>query len=377
MPTGDDKFLLKDHLFNRKKVESLADEILPVYPEFARDQFIKDTVAGFNDRELKARISWMAETLKKHLPDDYRRALKIILRALPPPMDPSLSDDDFGDFIYASYNEFVAQNGCHARDLTISLNALHDLTMRFSAEDAIRYFLNAFPEKTMEKIHEWKFDSHYHVRRLCSEGLRPRLPWAKKINLPSNAAIPVLDELFADSTRFVTRSVANHLNDISKENPSLVLETLHRWKATGKQNEKEIQFIFRHSLRGLIKDGHPGAMKALGYSPEPPVSIRAFKTAEKVKMGTSLEFQFQIEAKKSCKLIVDYLIHFRNKAGKLNRGKVFKLKALSIKNGETILMKKSHKLQEKLTTRTMYRGEHILEIQINGKSFGSKKFDVH
>ena len=99
MSTGEDKFLLKDHLFNKKKVESLADEILPVYPEFARDQFIKDTVTGFKDRELKARISWMAETLKKHLPDDYRRALRIILRALPPPMDPSLADDDFGDFI--------------------------------------------------------------------------------------------------------------------------------------------------------------------------------------------------------------------------------------------------------------------------------------
>ncbi|HBS04384.1 MAG TPA: DNA alkylation repair protein [Leptospiraceae bacterium] len=377
MSTGEDKFLLKDHLFNKKKVESLADEILPVYPEFARDQFIKDTVTGFKDRELKARISWMAETLKKHLPDDYRRALRIILRALPPPMDPSLADDDFGDFIYAPYNEFVAQNGCHASNLTISLKALHALTMRFSAEDAIRYFLNAFPEETMEKIHEWKYDSHYHVRRLCSEGLRPRLPWAKKIKLPSALAIPVLDELFADSTRFVTRSVANHLNDISKENPSLVLETLRRWKATGKQNEKEIQFIVRHSLRGLIKDGHPGAMKALGYSPEPPVAIRALKMPEKVRMGTSLEFQFQIEAKKSCKLIVDYLIYFRNKAGKLNRGKVFKLKALSIKNGETILMKKSHKLQEKLTTRKMYRGEHGLEIQINGKSFGRKKFDVY
>ena len=377
MTQSNKKFLLKDHLFNRKKVESIAFELQRVHPTFQAKGFVSDTVKGFKERELKARISWMAEMLKKYLPPDYRKATKLILKSLPPPADPSLSDGDFGDFIYAPYNEFVFRYGCNENDLEFSLQALYQLTQRFSAEDAIRYFINAFPDRTMEKIHEWKYDSHYHVRRLCSEGLRPKLPWAKKIGLPLESALPVLDELFADSTRFVTRSVANHMNDISKEDPSLVVKTLLRWKSTGRQKPEEMAFIINHSLRGLIKQGHPEAMKLLGYAQNPAIRISDFTVPGKARIGSSLAFELTVHARKPCDLIIDYLIYFRNKVGELNRGKVFKLKRLRLDKGEEVHLRKTHQLQANMTTRTLYPGEHMLELQINGQSRGKRSFEIY
>ncbi|MCB1171542.1 MAG: hypothetical protein KDK25_14445 [Leptospiraceae bacterium] len=371
-----EKFLLKDHLFNRKKVSGLSEELLRAYPDFAAEKFVKDVVAGFKNRELKERIAWMAEMLRKSLPDDYRKALKIILKALPPPLDPSLTDNDFGDFIYAPYGDFVARYGCNERDLAPSLEALRALTQRFSAEDPIRFFLNAFPEETMAQIETWKNDSHYHVRRLCSEGLRPRLPWSQKLMLPVAAGLPVLESLFADPTRYVTRSVANHMNDIAKVDPDLALKTLAAWKKSGKQTADEMEFIVAHSLRGLVKQGHPGAMKLLGFSPDASVSVAFFKVPLRLKRGQTLEFSLGLKASAPVPVLVDYLIHFRNKSGGLNAGKVFKLKKLNLKKGEVQEIRKAHPLPENMTTRTIYPGIHYLELQINGKSYGKKRFEI-
>lgn len=370
------KFLLKDHLFNRGRVEALAGDIQTVYSDFPRKDFVRETLAGFKSRELKARIRWMGELLRKHLPADYRKATRILLKSLPPPLDPTRSDDDFGDFIYAPLADFVALYGCNAKDLEFSLEALRQITQRFSAEDAIRYFLNAFPDETMAKIHIWKTDPHYHVRRLCSEGLRPRLPWAQKISIPATLALPVLEALYADETRYVTRSVANHMNDVAKVDPELALKTLERWKKGNRQKPEEMNFVLSHSLRGLVKQGHPEALRFLGYNPAPPVQVSDFKAPGRVKMGDSLDFSFNIRAQEPTALIVDYLIHFVNKTGKLNSGKVFKLKKVSLKKGEKIAIKKRHMLQPKMTTRTLYAGAHYLELQINGQSLGKKKFEL-
>ena len=156
------------------------------------------------------------ECLKKYLPADYAEAVNILLKALPEPLNENRTDDDFGDFIYAPYSDFVAHYGCIEANLAFSLAALKEMTKRFSAEDAIRYFINAFPKETLKTLYAWTSDSNYHVRRLCSEGTRPKLPWSQKINIPPEDALPILHALFADKTRYVTRSVANHLNDIAK-----------------------------------------------------------------------------------------------------------------------------------------------------------------
>lgn len=369
-----EKFSLKDHLFNKTKIQQLATEINRVYPAFDKKNFAKKVVAKFPELELKARISWIATCLKQYLPQDYREAVNVILESLPAPNDPALSDDDFGDFIHAPYGEFVAQYGCTQRDLTFSLDALYQLTMRFSAEDAIRYFINRFPEQTLKKLLAWSTDTHYHVRRLCSEGTRPKLPWSQKIIIPVSAPIAILDNLFSDPTRFVVRSVANHINDISRIDPELALNTLARWKKSGKQTPKEMDYLIRHGLRTLIKNGNPVAMKMLGVSHTADVKILHFKVPAKVKMNNVLEFTLEIQANEEANIIADYILYFQNKSGKSNSRKVFKLKQLSLGRGESIVVSKRHLLRENMTTRKLFRGQHEIAIQVNGKTLDKKPF---
>lgn len=368
------KFLLKDILFNQAKIEQVSGEISHVHSPFKKGAFVRDVVSEFPSLELKARISWIAECLRRYLPDDYASAADILIRALPPPNDPELSDKDFGDFIYAPYSEFVAKNGCREEYLDLSLNALYEITQRFSAEDAIRYFINAFPDETMKKLASWAEDGHYHVRRLCSEGTRPKLPWSQKINIPATAPLPILEKLFSDKKRFVTRSVANHINDISKAYPELALETLAGWKRSGKQAPGEMDYILRHSLRTLIKQGNPKAMEMLGFKHAPDISISGLAIPRQVKMNTALDFSFTIESPEDIAVVIDYKVHFQNKAGKMGSMKVFKLKQIGLEKGKPIKISKSHMLLERMTTRTLYPGEHAIEIQVNGKSFAKASF---
>jgi 3-methyladenine DNA glycosylase AlkC len=251
---------LKDQLFTRAKVELIAGQIEQVHPAFPAAVFVTTVVARFPELELKARISWIADCLGERLPTDFRPAVDVLLRSLPRPVDPTRSDGDFGDFIYAAYAEYVARHCCTAEDLDYSLAALREITTRFSAEYAIRPLLDAFPDQVLETLLVWTGDEHYHVRRLCSEGTRPRLPWARNVALPYDAAIPLLDRLFADQARYVTRSVANHVNDISKKDPELALDTLERWRDTGLQRPREMAYVIRHAARTLVRADHPRAM---------------------------------------------------------------------------------------------------------------------
>jgi 3-methyladenine DNA glycosylase AlkC len=369
-----EKVLLKDLLFNKAKVERIASDIHRAYPSFRKNEFSRDVVSGFPELELKARIAWIAECLKSYLPGDYARAIGILVKALPPPNDPTLSDGDFGDFIHAPYSEFVARNGCTKEHLRLSLDALREITQRFSAEDAIRYFINAFPKETLGELLKWTESAHYHVRRLCSEGSRPKLPWSQKICIPADAPLRILDNLFSDRTRYVTRSVANHVNDISRIDPDLALTTLAKWKKTGKQKPEEMEYIIRHALRTLIKQGNPKAMRMLGLHHSPPVSVSKLSLPKRVGMNTALEFSFLIRSEKSARVLIDYTLHFQNKAGKPESRKVFKLTEIDLAEHTPVIVSKRHMLREKMTTRTLYPGRHEIDIQVNGKKLASAAF---
>jgi 3-methyladenine DNA glycosylase AlkC len=372
-----DKILLKDILFNKTKVAQLADEITQHYPSFRKNDFIHEVVSQFSQLELKQRISWISQCLRKYLPPDYKDAVKIILKSLPQSNNPNLTDDDFGDFIHAPYADFIAKYGCNKPDLQLSFHALKEITQRFSAEDAIRYFINAFPNETMVELLKWSKDSHYHVRRLVSEGTRPKLPWSQKISIDAKEAIPLLDNLFSDKTRFVTRSVANHLNDISKTNPDLVLEVLKKWQVSGKQDVAEMNFINKHSLRTLIKKGYAPAFSFLQFSQKVDVKLSNFKIEnDLVKIGSALTFSFSLTAAKDENLLIDYGIFFQNKKGEMNSKKVFKLKKININKNQTIYIQKAHPMREHMTTRTIYPGKHKVEIQINGNVFISEIFQI-
>ena len=365
---------MKDALFNLAKVQKIAGEIKTVYKPFAKKEFEEDVLKAFPSLELKERIYHIRDTLHIYLPQEYTVAVNILLEALPDELDDSKSDDDFGDFIYAPYSEYVCRYGCNNTHITFSLAALKEITKRFSVEFAIRDFINLFPKETFEMLEECSRSKNYHQRRLASEGLRPKLPWAKKLEIDYKDTILILDNLYRDKCRFVTRSVANHLNDIAKIDAPLVLQTLKRWEKSQKQKEKEMAYIINHALRTLVKDGNKKALKLLGYRDNPAIKVQDF-TIEKdeVRIGENLVFSFKIEAQKEENLMIDYIIHFLTKSGKSNP-KVHKLKKLTITKNKDINLTKKHHFKANMSTRKLYSGKHKIELQINGKIFKNAIF---
>ena len=371
-----EKFSLKDHLFNAPKVALLACSIKNVYLTFEDESFQREVLEAFPKLELKARIVHIRVCLKKYLPTDYREAVTVILKALPKPLDENLSDDDFGDFIYAPYHDFVAHYGCTKEHLAFSLAALKEMTKRFSAEDAIRYFINAFPKETLKTLCDWTNDSNYHVRRLCSEGTRPKLPWSQKINIQPEDTLSILHSLFADKTRYVTRSVANHLNDLTKIQADIVLNMLTEWKASGKQREGEMNFVVKHALRTLVKNGHKEAIMLLGFGDSEGISMSDLTYNNAVKIGDYLAFSFNIHSIQTKNLVIDYILHFQSKQGTLTNKKVFKLQTFDMTAHKTVGLSKRHFFKSNMTTRKLYAGLHKIEIQINGVIMGVFQFEL-
>ncbi len=368
------KVALKDELFNVTKVAKIAAEIKSVYVAFEHESFVQDVVAPFASLELKERIYHIRDMLQRYLPNDFKAAASILLKALPPELDTNKYDNDFGDFIYASYSEYVTAYGCSKEHLDFSLQALREITKRFSVEFAIRDFINHYPKESLEMLEQCARSCNYHERRLASEGLRPKLPWAKRLTLDYREPLRHLELLYADETRYVTRSVANHLNDIAKIDAPLVIETLKRWRASGKQKPKEMEYISNHALRTLVKEGNKEALALLGYRQHSAITVESLKVQKsEVKIGESLQFELRICAKEDVKLMVDYVIYFRTKRGTFSP-KVFKLKKVLLQKGEQIVLHKKYPLKANMTTRMLYEGEHKLEIQINGIIYHQEVF---
>ena len=374
--TKKEKFSLKDKLYNLQKVEQIAREIQAVYTPFDTLGFVEEILEAFPRLELKERMYHIRDMLKKYLPQGYEEAVGILLAALPSELDPSQSDDDFGDFIYAPYGEYVTAYGCEQMHLDFSLQALREISKRFSVEFAIRDFINTYPTQTLSMLEACARSDNYHERRLASEGLRMKLPWAKKLHIDYRLPLTHLELLYSDPTRYVTRSVANHMNDISKIDAPLVVQTLKRWQKSQKQAPKEMAFIIRHALRTLVKQGDEEALAMLGYIPNPPIAIKEIRlNTPEVSIGESLEFELEIEAFEDVNLMVDYRIHFRSKRGTLNP-KVHKLKTITLQKGNTIRLKKKHLFKAHMSTRTLYAGEHLWDVQINGAIVSSGSFEL-
>lgn len=366
-------FSLKDQLFNLDKTRYLAGLFASAADDFDAVRFEADVMSGLLERELKARITWIAEVLGQHFPGELPELAPILLRALPPPLDPTKTDDDFGDFIFAPLGELVVMRGLEDHP-ELALDLLAELTQRFSMEWAIRPFLNHHQDLTLERMQLWAGHSSYHVRRLVSEGTRARLPWGEGVSLELADPVPLLDRLHADPTRFVTRSVANHLNDISKKDPDLVLQCLTRWRDQGTQSPKELEWIISHACRGLVKSGHEGALKLLGYDPDVAVDVDLVLETPKVSIGESLSFAVGLCSDVKTPIILDYTVVFQRPGGKTSQ-KVFKIKKATV-SAKKLNIVKLHKLKGDATTFKLYPGAHELKIQINGKVRASAEFEL-
>jgi len=370
------RFSLKDHLFNPARIAVLSAELSRAWPGFDGPGFEERVNARLPELELKARIAMIAEVLADLLPDDFAQAAEVIERALPPPLDPELTDDDFGSFLHAPYGDFIVARGMEDhRDRALDL--LEQVTMRFSMEYAIRHFLNRWPEETMARLRLWADHPNYHVRRLVSEGTRPKLPWGIGIALPPGAALPLLDRLHADSTRYVTRSVANHLNDVAKIDAGLALDRLRAWRDEGRQAPEEQSWMTAHALRGLVKAGDPQALALLGYASDAPLAATLEILTPEVPAGGELRFRATIEATGSdaVPVLVDHVIDFA-RPGDRRAQRVFKLKQGLIRPGTPLVVDKRQRLKADATTYRLHPGRHRLSLQVNGRILADAAFDV-
>jgi 3-methyladenine DNA glycosylase AlkC len=366
---------LKDRALNRPRVERIASEVASQLPSFAAELFVEAAVSDLQSLELKARISFVAKALKAFLPADYREAVKVLVASVPQAEINRTDGSDFGSYIYAPHSEFVALFGRGEHNLEVSLGALKHFTKVYSAEDAIRYFINDYPARTMATLLSWTDDSDHRVRRLASEGTRPLLPWSQRISISFEEAVPILARLYTDSSRFVTRSVANHLNDVSRSDPASVIGILTRWQSANRQLRNEMQYIIRHATRTMVKQGYSDVFPLLGLSPSPAIDLVEFSLANsRLGAGEALVFELTIAAAKTERLIVDYIITEPGARGRTKR-KVFKLKALQINRGASATLRKRHALGDRESRAPKTRDCRV-DIQVNGRQIASADFSV-
>lgn len=365
---------MKDQLFNENTVAQLADGLERACSTFNRSGFEGAVNKGLEARELKKRIEWIVLMLADYLPADFAETLDILERALPEPLDPTKGDGDFGTFIWVVPGEYVAKHGCTDEHFAASLAFLRSSTKRFSAEGAIRPFLRAYPEQTMAFMHGCAGDGNYHVRRFASEGIRPFLPWAARVVLPIADIMAILDRLYGDPTRYVTRSVANTLNDLSKIDEVSVIQALKRWPREKKQVPKELAWMTRHVLRTLLNRTDTRVLNLLGYTTEPAVEIRNLRTDARVVVGDTFEWRCDIVSHADQRLFIFLIIHYR-KANHTLAPKVFRVKDTVASVGETIRIAKRLSFRP-ITTRTLYPGAHRAELVINGNLLENHPFDL-
>jgi len=266
----------------------------------------------------------------------------------------------------------------------LSLDLLEEWTSAFSAEFAVRAFIERYPKEFKKVVFAWCGSEDEHVRRLASEGMRPRLPWGKQlpefIKDPS-LGIEVSDRLKADESLYVRRSVANHLNDISKDHADRVVEVCEGWLADHERGRVEgdrVGWVVKHATRTLVKAGHAGVFPLLGYTAEPKLKLGELRVEKaKLSLGESLVFSVEIcsAAGESQRVVLDYALHLM-KANGQQVAKVFKGKELKLEEGERVVFEKSHPLK-KITTRRYYSGMQQVEILVNGQSAGvMAKFEL-
>lgn len=348
--------------------------IAAVHPLFPVKAFVRDALAGYEALELMPRARQIAEAMRQHLPPSVPEAIRILRASLDQPVRRQ-GGSGMDSFLFMPHCFFVAQYGLD--DFEPSMQAQYELTQRFTAEFSIRPFLIHHPEATLKRLAQWARDPNEHVRRLVSEGARPRLPWAPR--LPAFQADPapvlvLLELLKDDPALYVRRSVANNLNDIGKDHPQILAETARRWMVDA---TPEREWVVRHALRWAVKQGAPWALEVLGYGKKAQVELReASATPAKARIGESVRLAFSLHNphRKSQNLMVDFQVHYVKANGSTST-KVFKLKTVKLAAGTTVQLSKKLSLAE-MTTRRHYPGFHRADALINGQVFALGGFTL-
>ncbi len=352
-------------IFNAQRLQHIADEMSAVYPAFKAKAFLKHAQEGLAELSVMQRMARVSESLHAVLPLDYEDSLHV-LRELAPRLN--------SGFVSMSLPHYVASYGAHAFDT--SMDALKYFTTFGSSEFAIRYFLRSDLERSLERMHDWTRDDNHHVRRLASEGSRPRLPWSFRLEaMQANPklAAGILDRLRADESLYVRKSVANHLNDVTKVHPEWVLDTIEGWPL----ENKHTAWIAKHALRSLIKQGDVRALTVIGAGAKAEVELLDVKVEPAVvRLGEPITLSLTVKSMVAHeqRLVIDYAIEYVKANGGVSK-KVFKLKTLGLVGFRTEVVRRNQVIKD-FTTRKHFAGRHGVQVMVNGEVLGGAAFEV-
>jgi 3-methyladenine DNA glycosylase AlkC len=362
--------LLKD-LYSPKFYKNLSIAIAEVMPSFNKQRFTSQIFTDdFSDKELKARMRHTTEVLHGFMPSDFKNGVKIIEKIIQQLLKNGIGEDGLAYIFLPDYIEMYGQD-----DFETSIRAMESITQFISCEFAVRPFVIGHESKMMEQMKRWSVHEHYKVRRLSSEGSRPRLPWAMAI--PSlkkdpSPILPILENLKNDPSETVRRSVANNLNDIAKDHPELVIGLARKWKGISKETDA----IIKHGSRTLLKQGHAQILSHYGLKSE-NIQVTNFKILTPfIQIGEQLEFSFRVfsQNKKKRRIRLEYGLYY-NKANNQLAKKVFKISEKVYESGISIIISRKQSFK-KITTRVFYPGKHKLSIIVNGEEKVVKNFIV-
>ncbi|GGA47770.1 hypothetical protein [Paenibacillus physcomitrellae] len=350
------------NVYNESFIRQLADKLHRVYPPFDTGGFVGSLLnKDWESLELKARMRKITETLGRYLPSAFPEALSVLYAI----------DEDCSGFAYLIFPDFVEVFGQGEKDWELSMQALERFTPKSSAEFAVRPFLLRDPERMMKQMLIWAGHPNEHVRRLASEGCRPRLPWGQALGMfKKNPApiLPVLERLKADPSLYVRKSVANNLNDIAKDHPDIVIELARQWLG----NAPETNWIVRHGCRNLIRKADPEVLALFGYADpgegEPlAVSANLSASPDQIAIGGQSELAYELRLREGAAVHIrlEYGVDFVKAGGKVSR-KLFLLSDKTVLGGTRLAGTRTHRWAD-LTTRRHYPGQHRIVLLVNGR----------
>lgn len=359
--------LFKDR-YNHQSLYKLAIQIRTVYDAFPVEEFLNSTMdKTWDSLEFKQRVMQISRNLGKYLPEDYETAIRIIDKVI-------LNYDVCLDGLAFFFPGFVELYGQDKEHWEVSIAALARYTPYASAEFAVRAFIINDEERMMAQMAIWAKDDNEHVRRLASEGCRPKLPWGQALpnfQKDPSPVLRILEQLKADPSPYVRKSVANNLNDISKTHPALVEEIARRWYG----KDVRTDWIVKHGCRTLLKKGNTAVLALFGFADAGCVKVAGFSLATpSVSLGGSMIFSFEVEAKKATKVRLEYGIDYVKANGKRNR-KIFQISELTFRDNGKRSYTKAHSFAE-VSTRKHYPGLHSVTLIVNGTERGTLDFEV-
>ncbi|WP_379131763.1 hypothetical protein [Paenibacillus sp. sgz500958] len=358
-------------MYNKEFLRGFGEKVRSAHQSFDVDRFIDTAVdESWEELELKGRMRKITLALGAHLPPQYEAAMEVLYAI----------DHECSGFPYLFFPDFVEVFGQEEKHWQLSIQALERFTSRSSAEFAVRPFLLCAPERMMAQMLIWAGSPDEHVRRLASEGCRPRLPWGQALPMfkaDPSPVLPVLKMLKADPSLYVRKSVANNLNDIAKDHPEVVLQTASRWKG----EHPFTDWIIRHGCRTLIRKAEPGIMALFGYAvseEEAPLVTSASISAEPsiLGIGGSCELQYALRIREGepVHIRVEYGIDFVKAGGKTSR-KLFLLSDKTVPGDSVLRGTRNHRWAD-LTTRRHYPGNHVIALVVNGQEIAVTNLEL-